>query len=257
MKPTEMRQYRSPPLSTTGDDSSALAPVVRLVASPLWINRALWSLVALLLVGNVVSQLTDHRDYLGRAAVQGLFDVTLESSLPTWLSAVLFLGSAGLFLLIRQSIDEPSRVRSWSWVAVAALMVVLSIDEVASLHETVSPVVRSSLGVGGFLFYAWLIPALAFMAILGVVLLPWLVSLPRRLLEIVLLGGGLFLIGTVGLEMVGGHLVSSGMRDSTEWIVVASIEESLELVGVAVLFSGLLGYASTTLRQLRLDLGQK
>lgn len=115
----------------------------------------------------------------------------------------------------------------------------LSIDEVASLHETVSPTIRDALGVGGFLYYAWLIAALLMVAIVGALLTPWFVSLPQRLRITILVAGGLFLAGTVVLELIGGYLADTGTRMSTEWTVVASIEESLELIGVAVLFSGL------------------
>lgn len=83
------------------------------------------------------------------------------------------------------------------------------------------------------------------MAIVGALLIPWFVSLPQRLRTAILVAGGLFLTGTVVLELIGGYLADSGMRMSTEWTVVASIEESLELIGVAVLFSGLLAYVAS------------
>lgn len=221
---------------------------------PASINRILWPLVGILIAGNIVSQLTDATDYMGRAAVQSIFDLTLESSFPTWLSALLFLLSALLILVIGRYAVDVSPSRAWAWKLVSIMLVIFSIDEVAGLHETMNGVVREGLGVGGILFYAWLIPALLILVVLGLVLLPWLIELPLLLRRTIIAAGVVFFVGTVVLELVGGYLASSGLRYDSAWFVTASVEESFELVGVAVLFTGLVRHTAASVPALGLDL---
>ena len=58
--------------------------------------------------------------------------------------------------------------------------------------------------MGGPLFYSWVIPGAALVALLGIALLRFLRSLPRTTRRRLWAAGVLFLSGAIGLEMVGG-----------------------------------------------------
>lgn len=239
-------------LSVETSNSGAIMPAgVDFRVRSKMLVRSVWVLAGLVIVGNVAFQLTDHHDYFGHFLVLRLFDVTIESSFPTWLSSTLFLAS-GLLIWSLGASGEVGTQRMWAWRLVSGLLAAFSIDEVASIHETTSGVVRRALGLDGFLYYAWVVPAAALLLVVAILLLPWFIALPRRLRRALLIAGALFASGTFGLELVGGNLISSGLTESSsEWILVASIEESLELISLVVLFSALLSHSARTGHLLR------
>lgn len=61
-----------------------------------------------------------------------LFELDEESNLPTWLSSFLLLNNAIALLLICNNVVN----RNWQWLVLAVGFLILSVDEVAGLHET-------------------------------------------------------------------------------------------------------------------------
>ncbi|MCP4073542.1 MAG: hypothetical protein GY742_17660 [Hyphomicrobiales bacterium] len=54
--------------------------------------------------------------------------------------------------------------------------------------------------------------------------------------------GVVYVTGALGMEMVGGYFASSVGWESTSYIVIATIEESLEIIGLAMFAGFLFGY---------------
>jgi len=92
-----------------------------------------------------------------------LLDVDSEDSLFTWLSTILlFLSSLLAFVLASNGNDAPQ------WRGIGAILLAMSVDEMASLHEKLSGVLSSLLTTSGPFFFAWVIPA----AVLVLVVVP-------------------------------------------------------------------------------------
>ena len=66
-------------------------------------------------------------------------------------------------------------------------------------------------------------------------------SLPRRALIGILLGGALFLVGAVGVESLNGrHLATSDWIIDNRYIYTTMLEELLEMSGIAVALAALI-----------------
>src|SRR5688572_11253619 len=71
---------------------------------------------------------TDSLDLPGETLWRRLSNVDVETTFPTWLSSILHLATAALVALIARAADSYRR----HWAFLAAIFLVLSIDEVAA-----------------------------------------------------------------------------------------------------------------------------
>lgn len=168
------------------------------------------------------------------------FDLDDESSVPTWFAQVLFFAislSAGLAAYLQT--HKPSR-RLWGIIAILGL--ILSLDEVAGLHEFVlqslhNVFFRDASPTG--LANAWWIAAPFILLASG-----WLVwkmtrLLPRRTMALMAAGGAIFLTGAVAVDL----LTSLAPRETflNQGVLVA-VEEGLELVGSVIVLYAAIDY---------------
>jgi hypothetical protein len=122
------------------------------------------------------------------------------------------------------------------WRTVAAALLVMSIDEIATLHERLHALpVIPGIGTRG-----WAGAGLLIAAVVAVRLLPWVRTLDAPRKRALLVGGALFVAGAIGFEVISGEWVDRHGPDATSWWL-ATIEEDLELGGVLVVLHALLG----------------
>lgn len=199
-----------------------------------------------------------------------LFSVTAETSLPTWYAAVSIASASGLLLLIAAATKRAGLRDVLAWGALAALFAVISVDEIAMVHEAVGSKVSDLIPATGFLRYAWVIPALVIVPVLGALFIPFLARLTARRRFQFVTAGAVYVCGALVMEMVGAK-VSDGMASApgtalysaTEKMITPAyavcfhVEELLEMLGIALFNSalvehlaGLLGTGGLTVRVL-------
>lgn len=170
------------------------------------------------------------------ALLPRVLDTDGEANLPAWYSSLL-LAAGGVAALVH------ARVRSGPWVghwrALGAVLLLLSLDEAAVLHEeSVGPLddVAEGLGLAGD---AARLTAVAIVAVvllaLAVPFVRWLRALPRPVRLGLLAGGGLLVACALGLETVARlleqHRGYYGLADD----LLSSVEEFGEMLGAALL----------------------
>ena len=162
--------------------------------------------------------------------VRQLFDLDQENNLPTWFSGAL-LGATAALLGLRAARARIER-RGWAghWTALAVGFVLLSLDEVAGVHESINSAI----------VIPWAIPAAAGVAVLGTAFVPFLLALPRRTSGLFLLAAALYVGGALGVELVGNEMVGNKMRDTLQYKLATAVEESLEMAGAILFLSALL-----------------
>jgi hypothetical protein len=168
------------------------------------------------------------------------FYLDKELTIPTYFSALQLLAAAVMLGLIARHqalIGSPWR---WHFLLLAVGFVILSVDETASIHETVLGWLGSRLGriVPGYTFSTWLGPAIIIVAVVGLSYLRFLLALPRRFAALVVASGAIFLAGAVGAEWVALDMFEERWSYQIEVIV----EEGLEMVGIALFLYALLTY---------------
>ncbi len=161
-----------------------------------------------------------------------LFDVDQENNLPTWYSEFLLLtGFAFLWLCASQKRADGDR---WSghWMALTVGFLLMSIDEIAGVHETINSIIVMT----------WAIPAGIMALAIGAAFVPFLLRLPRDTAVLFVLAGGTYLAGAVGIEIVGNSLVGQKLSDTLAYKMTTFAEEGLEMFGVILFLHALLRY---------------
>lgn len=165
-----------------------------------------------------------------------------ERSAGTWLNALL-LGAIAVPAAACALAAGTVRLRR-GWLALAGLALLLSIDEVAGLHESAIELMRDAAGLSGALRYAaWTLPAVAVMAAFLVWQWRFFRVLPRSLASRIALGGLLYVVAAVGFEVLQSLLLT-GAGDGERWTpflqATVGLEEGLEMVAAAVVLLAVL-----------------
>jgi hypothetical protein len=192
---------------------------------------------------NVILQYAvGHLGHSSLAPIARLFALHGEGNVPTWYSSLLFFVAALLLELIARA-TSPDRRQARRWTCLALVFVLLSLDEAASVHEQLRLPFPTLLGgtVGAWSFL-WVIPAVGLAAVVGFAVVSLLANLPPGTRWLFLTSAAIFLSGELGVERLGAyHLDLHGDRTMT-YLLVTTMEESLEMAGVSLFILALLGY---------------
>ncbi|WP_238178428.1 hypothetical protein [Calothrix sp. 336/3] len=71
----------------------------------------------------------------------------------------------------------------------------------------------------------------------------FIINLPRKTRSNFLVAGLIYLSGAIGCELIGGYILDSRMR-GIFYLIIITLEESLEMLGIAVFIYGLLSHIS-------------
>jgi hypothetical protein len=197
-------------------------------------------IVAVLAVFSLAGQVSTY--YFGDGHLQGFvpeFNLDREMNVPTWFSSMLFLFAAVLLWKAGEIPVSSGRTFRKRWRGLAVVFTAISIDDVAAIHEMAVDPFRKWLHAGGWLYFTWVVPAAALVALLTVFYWKLFMSLPRRTQRLFFLAALLFFGGSIGMEMVGGRYVEAHGAWNFQYALMANIEEILEFLGQIVFIKGL------------------
>ena len=170
-----------------------------------------------------------------------IVNMDLEASIPTWYSSVNLAVSAALLAAIAATVRARKGTHDlFAWSTLAFIFTCLSLDEISGIHESVGSLIRTIVPTSGYFRFAWVIPALAALPFLGATFFGFLTRLTARRRAQFLVGGFLFVVGAVGMEMIGAKFYAeAGDQPTLPFIVCFHIEEFLEMISI-VLFNAAL-----------------
>jgi len=171
------------------------------------------------------------------------FNMNEETSVPTWFATILLLASSGLLWMTGTIKALAKDVFARYWKVLAVIFLVLSIDEGSSIHEILSVLVGTALGIQeGIFYYAWVIPVLFLLIVLGFWFFKFWQNLSLSIRWLVFWAGLLYIGGALGIEMLGSYYVTKlGGYDFNYFLLVA-VEEGLEKLGLIVFIYALIKY---------------
>jgi hypothetical protein len=229
---------------------------MQLTIHPGKLTRWLTAIVLVLIAASVACAVAryryGHADLLGGAR---LFNLMEEANVPTWFSSVLLLICATWLWLIARLTKLRGERFARHWLALAAIFLLMSLDETAQVHDLVSDQLHDRLHTHGVLYYAWVIPAGAFLALIGLAYVRFLFALPRRTAVLFVLAGGIYVGGALGMEMVAAVYDESHGYENAITAAMANVEESMEMLGLVVFGYALLSYLTSTFGPLRIGAG--
>jgi hypothetical protein len=225
-----------------GDPVVVPVPIARVV-------RVVWIVVGVLIVATFAAQL--FRSAVSANTVVNLFDSDQKLNFPSTAKLILMLGATLLFACV--GLASSIRHARTRWLGMGVIFGLVTLDEFTYMHQRLSDVMHDAAGTHGALRFAWVLVYLPLVAILAVVYLPFWRTLPARLRYRLLIAAVLFAGGSGGIELVKGALY-----DDEHWSLsfglIASLSDSLELVGLAILVAILLEHLATLTRGIDLRL---
>jgi len=167
---------------------------------------------------------------------------TGEHNILTWLSSALLLYAALLLTSLAlgerarlaDTPDTSDRLVVWRrWLELALVFYLLSLDETAQLHENLTNVLHDAFGLGGYLYFAWVIPGFLFALLVFLRVLGLLRSLPSATRRALLMSGAIYLTGAIGIDSVSAnHSFHAGEVQDLPFQLLSAIEEGLEVLGI-------------------------
>jgi hypothetical protein len=151
---------------------------------------------------------------------------------------LLLASSVLMFLCGRAGSKNPALARFWK--IIGGLFLIFSIDEAASIHEVISTPLRTIFGIEeGFLYFAWVIPAAILILSITLWAFRFWVQLPRPTRMMLVVAVGLYLAGSVGVELLEADYFTSVGFDFGYTLLI-TVEETFEKLGLIVLVYALL-----------------
>lgn len=216
-------------------------------------RRAIGRVLAILICGLLAASLLGQvsRFEFGHDQVFGLvrlFNVNEEGNVPTFFAVLLSIGSVMLLTVIGFASRQTRKNDSRYWFALAAGFLFLSYDEAFQVHERLGDPMRQLLGKSklGFLYFGWVVPAIILVCVLALLFVKFLLRLPASSRRWMLFSGCLYLSGCIGMELIGGKYFVMYGKDTLMYSVLTTIEEGLEMSGMAAFIYTLLGHIART-----------
>lgn len=165
-----------------------------------------------------------------------------EYCLPAWYSSLLLISAAGLLALATASAARNGERYLFHWAVLAVMFVGLSADEATGVHEVAIEPLREGLGLSGIFHFGWVLPGAVLVGLVGLAYIPFLLAQPGRTRLVFFAAGALYVGGALGMEMVGGYLLTLHGEQSLAYIVAFTVEESMEILGATLFVTGLMGH---------------
>ena len=223
-------------LAPVEDDSVVVPPLV------VFVNRRLIVVAILavwLFLGGVSLASQLYLYLLGgtNTRVPGRLNVDSELTVASWLQSGILLAGAAL-LALSAFVAYRTRVAyagHWAFLSLAFLW--LSIDEAAAIHELIIGPLHNALGTGGVLYFAWVIPAMLVVGVMGMAYVGFLRHLTSPVRNLFLAAAALYLSGALGGDLVGGAWFEMHGPANLTYALMTQVEETLETVGVTILIA--------------------
>ena len=185
-----------------------------------------------------------------------LFDMDRETSIPS-LYSVFLLFSIFLLLLVISLLkrkEKAAHVAGWFILALGFLF--MTFDEGASIHELLMRPVHRLLiyeEIPSIFYFTWVIPAILLVALLALLYLKFMIDLPAETRRLFLLSAVIYLMGVIGAELAAGYYAGKFGTENPGFNLLASVEESLEMMGLILFIHALLTYMAKQYGEIQLN----
>lgn len=215
---------------------------MKLFISSRKVLRILLLTIFILLIGNIVTIiLLPVFDYNYNKSIIRLINFDTENNFPT-LFSFLILSISSILLFFIAKMNKEANYDFKYWLFLGWVFMFLAIDEAISIHEIIGGIVQRTFKTDGIFYFAWVIPYGILLILLLITLRKFLNNLPKEILKLFLFSGLIFVIGAIGFEMIGSKIRYDIGMNNTNYIVVYTIEETLEMVGISLFIYALLRY---------------
>ncbi len=208
-------------------------------------------------LGFLLAGVLSHSLTYGFGLAPGLFrwfNTDGEKNFPAMFSCLLLLLSSALLLLITGAKRSANQPLILHWGGLTVLFSLLAADEWLSFHEKIGGAIQAVLPTGSIFHFAWIIVGLALVATVGLAYSGFLARLPGRYRRLFLTAAAIYILGAIGMEMVGGYYAEHHQQWSRAiWLTLTTIEEGLEMFGILTFIYALLSYIREFVGELKVS----
>jgi hypothetical protein len=209
----------------------------------------------LLVLLSIAGQLSKFM--LGHTFLAGfvpLFYVDMEQNIPTLFSVLLIL-FATLLLAIIAIFHGKKRIAGVSkWVILSFGFLLMAFDEAFQFHERLNIPVGTLLGSGslGIFYFAWVIPGIALVFVLGIYFSRFWLQLPATTRFSFWMAATFYIGGAIGVELIGSRHAELHGYVNGMYSMIVTLEEGLEMAGLIVFIWARLDYCANNYKEVRL-----
>lgn len=213
------------------------------------VTQFLLRVVVCLLVLSFSTQMSLYflPDYLFRDFLVDKLNVDYEGNIPTFYSFLALLFSSVLLGAIAHVKKLDSDRYKNHWKILSFIFLYLSLDEIGQLHENLIIPMRKLLNATGVLYFTWIVPFGFLVAIFLLSYSKFLFHLPVSTKKLFIAAAALYIGGAMGVEMLGGYVAYTTGQKNVSYVIVITLEESLEMLGIVVFIHALISYIKTYL----------
>jgi hypothetical protein len=208
------------------------------------VTQFLLRVVVCLILLSSLSQLTVYffPDFRLGHYFSKVFNVNYEANVPSFYSFFTLLFSSLLLGAIAHAKNLESCRYKNHWKILSFIFLSLFLDEALELHEQLMGPTGKLINATGFFYYSWILPVGFLVAIFLLSYSKFLFHLPLSTRKFFVAACALYIGGAIGMEMPGGYLASTMGTKSVPYLIVMTIEESLEMLGIVVFIHALMSY---------------
>jgi hypothetical protein len=173
-----------------------------------------------------------------------LFDFDSKLSIPAWFTVCNFLLAAILLAAIASVSKRVGDGWSRHWLVMSFIFLFLSLDQQAAIHTKLSRPLRDLFHTGGLFYAAWVIPYSILVIVFVLAYARFLLNLPPRTRNTMIIAGIIFVAGKIGVEMVDTRYLEAHGHDMT-YALMTTLEAFLKMIGLVIFNYALLSYLST------------
>ncbi|HWU34482.1 MAG TPA: multidrug transporter [Methylovorus sp.] len=218
-------------------------------------TRALLLIAITLVLASLGTQgikyFTGHGSLMGMTHMLNLNE---EVNIPTFYSVVLLLTCSGLLGLIAYLKGTQHAPYTLHWQILSAGFLLMAADEFMSFHELFTSITHRHLHLESsvWLKYSWVIPGVLVIGLIGISYVRFLQHLNRTHRIRFLLAGGIYCLGVIGLETLGGHYAALHGTNNFTYSLLTTVEEGLEMSGLILFINALLHYIAEQYPHIRI-----
>ena len=176
-----------------------------------------------------------------------LLNFDREQNLPTFFSTILLFISF-VFLGIITALKYLRKDPYLLWGILGLVFLFLSFDEFFSIHERVGVRTTEKYNMTGVFHFSWIIPYSLFTFFFGLIYyFKLLKKLPKKIMLLFLVSGGIYVLGAIGFEALGSYEFSTAGNSQRKMAVFYTIEETLEMFGIILFIYALISYLNNVL----------
>jgi hypothetical protein len=173
----------------------------------------------------------------GRESIFGLarfVNLGEEFNLPSWYSALQLAGAALILTFVGRRKLAERAPHAIAWLLLAAGFWYLSLDESIRLHERVGPLLAGVVPREGIFFFRPLAFTIPIALLVPILFWRLLTSLSKETRNGMILGGALYVISAVGLEVAESYITFTKHMTPLIEGVFDLFEECGEMAGISV-----------------------